>query len=163
MRNRCVALVLCLAAAFAHVPVAAAQDARGANGWAALQALPTGAKLKVRMKSGETVEGRLSMVSDAGLTLLRKGAAVELRRDGVRKVYRVGGPSVKKSTLVGLGIGTGVGAAVGTGFAVSGEHESGEAHMPVFVFGAGGAIIGTLTGLTAGLLGRRRVLIYESD
>ena len=163
MRNRCVALVLCLATALAHAPAAAAQDTRGAGGWSALQALPTGAKLKVRMKSGETVEGRLSSVNDAGLTLLRKGEAVELRRDGVRKVYRVGGPSVKKATLIGLGVGTGVGAAVGTGFAVSGEHESGEAHLPIFVLGAGGAIIGPLTGLTAGLLGRRRVLIYESD
>ena len=115
------------------------------------------------MKSGETVEGKLSFVSDTGLTLLRKGTGVELRRDGVRRVHRVGGTSVKKATLMGLAIGAGTGAAIGTGVAVSEEHESGEAAMPVFVIGAGGAIIGTLTGLAMGLVGRKRVLIYESD
>jgi hypothetical protein len=163
MRSKFVALTLCVATAFANAPAAAAQDGRRPNEWSALQALPTGARLSVRMKSGEKVEGRLSLVSDAALTLLRKGAAVELRRDAVRRVYRVGGPSVKKSTLVGLGVGAGTGAAVGTGVAVSEEHESGEAHMPVFVFGAGGAIIGTLAGLAVGLLGRKRVLIYEAN
>lgn len=163
MGSKFVALALCLATALANVPAAAAQEARGAAGWSALQALPTGAKLRVRMKSGETVEGKLTFASDTALTLSRKGANVELRREGVRRVHRVGGTSVKKATLMGLAVGTGAGAAIGTGVAVGDEHESGEAHLPVFVFGAGGAIIGTLTGLATGLLGRKRVLVYESD
>lgn len=163
MKNRFIALILILVTTFAHAPVAAAQDVDAGRDWSALRTLSVGTKLSVKMKSGETVEGRLSGVSDTGLTLSRKNKTVELERGQIRRAYRVGGGSVGKATLIGLGAGAGAGAAIGAGIAAGGTHESGEAALPVLVFGAGGAIIGTAAGLVTGLLGRKRVLIYESE
>jgi len=163
MKNRFIALTLALVVACAHAPAAAAQDSHAGRDWSALHALPLGTKLSVKLKSGEAFGGELSGVSDTGLTLTRKGKAVELGRERIRKVYRVGGRSVGKATLIGLGVGAGAGAAIGAGYGAGDEHESGEAALPVLVFGAGGAIIGTATGLVAGLLGRKRTLVYESN
>lgn len=163
MTHRFITLFLALATALAYAPAAAAQVPNASQGWAAVRALTPGTKLKVQTKGGAAVEGVLAEVSETALRLSREGGPVELERASIRKVYRVGGRSVGKATLVGLGVGAGAGAAVGAGVAAGGTHESGEAGLPVLVFGAGGAIVGALTGLVTGLSGRERVLVYESE
>jgi hypothetical protein len=163
MTTKSLSLLLALAIVCTLTPPVIAQESAAGRGWPAVQALASGTKLRVRMKSGETVEGRLDTVFDAGLTLSRRGGTITLSRDAIQKAYRVGGRQVGKSTLMGLGIGAGIGAAAGGAEAVwGGPHESGEAAMPVFVFAAGGAIIGTTAGLVVGLFRRKKVLVYES-
>jgi small nuclear ribonucleoprotein (snRNP)-like protein len=156
-------LILILVTALGHSPVAAAQDVTVDRDWAAVIALPPGTRLSVKMKTGETVKGKISSVSGSVLTLLEGNSLIDLERARIKKVYRVGGRQVGKSTLIGLGIGTGTGVAIGSVVAATdGPSESGEGHLPIVVFGAGGAIIGTATGLVTGLFSRKKVLIYES-
>jgi hypothetical protein len=156
-------LVLTLATALGHTPVAAAQDSTADRDWAAVIAQPPGTELSVKMQTGETVKGKISSASASVLTLLKGNSLIDLERARIKKVYRVGGRQVGKSTLVGLGVGAGAGVAIGSVVAATdGPAESGEAHFPIFVFGAGGAIIGTATGLVTGLFRRKKVLIYES-
>ena len=155
------ALMLCLV--FAPSLPVMAQIAGGDQGWSTVQALTQGTRVSVKMKNGDTVEGDSGTVSDAGITVSRKNLAIILRRDDINKLYRVGGKQVVKTTLIGLGAGTAAGAAIGGVVAVGGgPHESGEAHLPVFILGAGGAIIGTAAGAVTGLFRRKKVLIYEA-
>lgn len=163
MTKRLIALILMLVSAFTYTPLVAAQASTGKQGWSAVRTLPAGTKLQVKMKSGETIEGELSSASDTALTISRKSRQSELERAQIQKIYRVGGRSVGKATLIGLGVGAGVGAAVGAGVSAGSTHESGEAAQPVLALGAGGAIVGAVAGLVTGLLGRKRVLIYESQ
>lgn len=163
MTKRLIALFLILATALASAPVGTAQTSASDRGWAALRSLPTGTKLSVYLTSGETIKGALTRVSETALTVSRKGMSEEFERGRIRKVYRVGGASVGKATLIGLGIGAGAGAAIGAGVSAGDRHESGEAALPVVMFGAGGALVGAITGLVSGLAGRRRELVYESQ
>ena len=163
MTSRLAIWVLTLVTALGHSPVASAQDSATDRAWAAVIAQPSGTRLSVKMKTGETVQGKLSSVSGSGLTLLKGNSLIDLERAGIKKVYRVGGRQVGKSALIGLGVGTGAGVAIGSVVAATdGPTESGEEHLPIVVFGAGGAIIGTTTGLITGLFRRKKVLIYES-
>lgn len=107
--------------------------------------------------------GRAGQRLGDGAGLSRKNNPIELELGRIGKVYRAGGRSVGKTALLGLGLGAGAVAAVGAGVAAGGTHESGEAGLPVLVFGAGGAIVGALTGLVTGLSNRKRVLVYESE
>ena len=163
MTIRLATLVLTLVTALGHTPVAAAQDTTADRDWAAVIAQPPGTSLSVKMKTGETVKGKISSVSGSVLTLLKANSLIDLEGASIKKIYRVGGRQVGKSTLIGLGAGTGVGVAIGSVVAATdGPTESGEGHLPIVVFGTGGAIIGTVTGLVTGLFRRKQVLIYES-
>jgi|SRR5687767_1321260 len=163
MKVKSLTLVLMLCLVFAPTLPVMAQIAGGDQGWSAVQALTQGTKVNVKMKNGDTVEGKLDSVSDTGVAVSRKDLAIILRRDDIKKLYRVGGKQVRKTTLIGLGVGAGAGAAIGAVEAVAGgPHETGEAHMPVFILGAGGAIIGTAAGAVTGLFRRKKVLIYEA-
>ena len=89
---------------------------------------------------------------------------MDLERDRISKVHRVGGADVGKSTLIGLGVGAGAEAAIGgVVAATNGPAESGEGHLPIVHIGAAGAIIGTAAGALTGLFRRKKVLIYESN
>src|SRR5262245_42553129 len=83
------------------------------NDWSRLNPVTCGSKLSVKLKDGKTVDGKLSSVSDALLTLSVKNAPMELKREDVASVHQVKKASAGKSTLIGLGIGTGVGAVIG--------------------------------------------------
>ena len=163
MTVRLAILVLTLVTALGHSPVASAQDSTTDRAWAAVIAQPPGTRLSVKMKTGETVQGEISSASGSRLILLKGNSLIDLERAGIKKVYRVGGRQVGKSTLIGLGTGAGAGVAIGSVVAATdGPTESGEGHLPIVVFGAGGAIIGTATGLVTGLFRRKKVLIYEA-
>lgn len=164
MKAKAIAPFLILTLLLSQAPAASAQAAVASREWSAVKSLRVGDELVVLTRNDVTVKGKLDAVSDAGLTLSRKNKTSSLDRADVRRVYRVKGRSVGRATLIGLGVGTGAGAAVGGVVAATAEStESGEELLPVMVFGAGGAIIGTLAGLTTGLFRRKkRALVYEA-
>jgi len=129
--------------------------------WAVLKTVPTASKLAVKLKSGKTVSGKLSAVTDTTLSLSVNKKAVDLKREEVLTVHQVMGKSAKKVTLIGLGVGAGAGAVVGVaagdndGFIVSRS----QAAAGLAVLGAG---VGALTGYLIGKGGHKRVLIYEA-
>src|SRR5262245_46664207 len=59
------------------------------NDWTRLNSVTSGSKLSVKLKDGKTMEGRLSSVSDALLTLSVKNAPMELKREDVASVHQV--------------------------------------------------------------------------
>ena len=162
MKAKLFTLVLMLCVVFAPTLPVMAQDSANRD-WSAVQGLTQGTKVSVKLKNGDTVEGESGSVSDTGITVSRKDLAIILRREDIKKLYRVGGKQVGKTTLIGLGVGAAAGAAIGGVVAVTDDsHESGEAHLPVFILGLGGAIIGTAAGAVTGFFRRKKVLIYES-
>lgn len=128
--------------------------------WSALKTVPSGSKLVTKLKSGKTVEGSLTAVSDVALSLSIKGKPTDLNRDDILNVYQVKGKSAKKATLIGLGVGGGSGAAIGA------AGSNNDAFVSQSAVTAGFAIIGAGAGAIAGYFigrtGRKRVLIYEA-
>lgn len=133
----------------------------GTKDWSRLSSVATGTKLSVKTKDGKKVEGTLTAVSDASLTLTVKNAAKEIRRDEVASVHEFANKSAGKATLIGAGIGAGLGA----GLALAGETSDDGLEVKdsvsagLVVLGAG---IGALTGFLVGRVGKKRVLLYES-
>ena len=135
------------------------------SNWSRLNAVTMGSKLSVKLKDGKTVEGTLRSVSDSGLSLTVKNADRELRRDDVQTVHEISKKSVKKATLIGLGVGAGLGAIAGAvtnassndnGFEIIDERV---AVAAVTILGAG---VGAISGFFIGRSGKKRVLIYEA-
>jgi len=129
--------------------------------WSELSSVTSGSKLIVKVKNGRTLEGKLTSVSDIGLSLAVSSQPVDLKREDVLSVYQITKKSSKKATLVGLGVGAAAGAALGAaggdsnGFFISrGQFAAGLA-----VLGGG---VGALTGFLVGRNGSKRVLIYEA-
>jgi hypothetical protein len=150
---------LVLAASLLLAPVASAQTA--GNDWSALKAVETGSKLSVKLKTGKTVEGRLTGVSDEALSLTVGGTPTDLKAVDVLRVYRVGGSSAKTGALVGAVVGGGAGAAVGAaggddGF---GTPTKGQMAAGLAVLGGG---VGALAGYAIGKSRHKRVLVYEA-
>lgn len=155
------AISLVLLASLLLSPAALAQNATAQAGdWSSLKTVGQGSKLSVKLKSGKSVEGKLSGVSDTALSLSVKGKTVDLSRDDVQRVYQVKGKSATKATLIGAGVGAGAGAAIG---ASGGDEGFGPSNG---VFAAGFAVLGAgagaLTGYLIGRSGHKRVLIYEA-
>src|ERR1700749_2374654 len=94
-------LVLLLTAALLLPSVASAQNGSASSDWGALNTVTSGSKLVVKTKDGRSFKGKLSGVSDAVLSLSVKDKPVELKRDDVQSVYRVGKNSATKGTLIG--------------------------------------------------------------
>jgi hypothetical protein len=159
MRN----ILSCLIAVILAMPSSASAQSVGNNGWAAVATSPAGQNLQVELKSGKTVKGKLSSASESGLTLLRGKTKENIERADVRRIYRKGGKSVGKSTLIGAGVGGAGGAIVGTAAGGDGKgimsfsRKGGAA-----VFGVAGAAIGAITGLVIGLVRHKKTLIYEA-
>ena len=129
--------------------------------WSGLKTVASESKLVAKLKTGKTVEGKLTSVSDTALSLTVKGKPLDLNRDDILRVYQVRGKSATKATLIGACVGAGAGAVIG----VAGSREDHFAKLDhavtagLTVLGAGaGAIAGYFIGRT----GRKRVLIYEA-
>jgi hypothetical protein len=131
--------------------------------WSRLNAVASGSKLSVKLKDGKKVEGTLQRVSDSGLSLRVKNADREFRRDDVQTVHEISKSSVKKATLIGLGLGAGAGAVAGiAGDAASDngfEKFDNVGAVVVTILGAG---VGALSGFLIGKSGKKKVLIYEA-
>jgi hypothetical protein len=155
-------LVLLLAAALLLPSVASAQNGSASSDWAALNTVTSGSKLAVKTKDGRSFEGRLSGVSDSALTLSVKDKPVELKREDVQSVYRIGKNSATKATLIGMGVGAGAGAAIGAAADSSSEGFEGIDHAVTAGLTVVGAGVGALTGYLIGRGGSKRTLIYEA-
>jgi hypothetical protein len=131
--------------------------------WSRLNAVVSGSKLSVKLKDGKKVEGTLRSVSDSGLSLRVKNADRELRRDDVQTVHEISKKSVKKATLIGLGVGAGAGAILGIAGDASNddgfETLDNAAAGAVTILGAG---VGALSGFLIGRSGKKKVLVYEA-
>lgn len=137
------------------------------NDWSRMSAVETESKVAIKLKNGKKVEGKLSSLSDTGLTLSVKNKPVEVKRDDIRMVHLVKPPSTTKWTLLGMGVGAGAGAALGAAGRANDNDagfDFGKAdnliHAGLVVIGAG---IGGITGFFVGRTQRKRVLIYESS
>lgn len=134
------------------------------NDWSKVAALSSGTRLSVKLKTGKTVNGTLSSVTDSTISLTAKNAPVDIKRDDVRSVHEVvKKSSATKAALIGTGVGAGAGAAAGAigdsnnddGF----EKLDSAATAGLAVVGAG---VGALVGYFIGRSGNKRVLVYES-
>ena len=149
------ALLLSSATVSAQLSTAPTSD------WSRLNAVTAGSKVSVKLKSGKTVDGKLSGVSDSALSLTVKGKPVDVKREDVLSVYQIKKKSVAKATLIGLGVGAGAGLAIG--LAGRSKDDLVNLNNPVT---AGltvlGAAAGALTGFLIGRSGGKRVLIYQA-
>jgi hypothetical protein len=129
--------------------------------WEGLKAIPPGDEVRVRLRNGQTLKGRLINVSDTTLTLARGNITTDVTRGDALRVHRVISKSAKRATLIGLGIGAGVGG-LGAGVAVAGASGGPKEYgLGVFFLGAIGAGVGALIGYIVGSR-KHRALIYET-
>lgn len=156
------ATIVILLASLLLSPVTLAAQAT-TNDWSRLTTVPTGTNLSVHLKNGKKVDGKLNVVSESALTLTVKTTSTEVKRDDIRRVYQVNGGSVKKATLIGLGIGAGAGAIAGVAADSSsdGTFETLE-NATAGAIAVIGAVAGTITGFVVGKTRRKRTLIYEA-
>jgi len=164
IRTRQFATIVILVTSFLLSPVTLVAQV-AIKDWSRVTAVPTGNKLSVKLKNGKKIDGTLSRATDTSLMLLVKNASTEVKRDDIRTVHQVGGTSVTKSTLIGLGAGAGAGAILGAvGAATDDDNSFGDINDAV---GAGittvlGAMAGAITGFAVGMTRKKRVLLYES-
>jgi len=139
-----------------------AQSAVGpTSDWSALKAIASESKLVVKLKSGKTVEGKLTSVTDAVLYLSVKKTPMDLKREDVQSVHQITKKSATKATLIGLGVGAGAGAAIGAG----GSNDNGFDkidHAVIAGLTVIGAGVGALSGYLVGRGGSKRLLIHEA-
>lgn len=161
-RNKFATSLVLVAALFLSSATASAQlSTTPTVDWSKLNAVAAGSKLSVKLKSGKTVDGKLTGVSDTALSLTVKGKPVDVKRDDIASVYQITKKSATKATLIGLGVGAGAGAAIG----LAGRKDDSFVKLDnaitagLTVLGAGA---GALTGFLIGRGGSKRVLIYQS-
>ena len=157
-----ISLALVAALLLSSAPVSAQLSTAPTNDWSRLNAVTAGSKLSVKLKSGKTVDGKLSGVSDTALSLTVKDKPVDVKREDVLSVYQIKSKSVAKATLIGLGVGAGAGAAIG----VAGRSKDDLVNLnnPVTPgLTVLGAAAGALTGFLIGRSGGKRVLIYQAQ
>lgn len=164
MRMRALAFCLTLIVVLAQLHVVLAQETTAPpRDWATVAAVPPGEELAVELKSGKTVKGKLSSVSDTRLSLSREIRTTDLDRNNIFRIYRMSGRSGVSPTLIGTGVGAGVGAAAGgVIIAVDETGEADEVAPAIALAALVGAGIGALTGFLIGKTRNNRVLIYES-
>ena len=129
--------------------------------WSRLNTVASGSRLAVNLKNGKTVEGKLSSVSDTGLSLSVKDKPVEVKREDVLSVYQITKKSATKATLIGMGVGAGAGAGIGLAGS-NDDHFAKIDHAVTAGLAVLGAGAGALTGYLIGRSGRKRVLIYQA-
>ena len=164
MKHKIAATIFILSiVAFGQPPVLAQVAGQPKFGtWEAVKGIPSGEKVEITLKSGKTIKGEISGVSDTEITVGRDSKAVTTGRDEVRRVFHAVGKSSRKPVVAGALIG----AAVGTGglaiaVAARGSTETSELVTAMAFIGLAGAGIGALIG-NAFRRGKKLVLIYES-
>jgi hypothetical protein len=137
------------------------QNAPATSDWSRLNTVASGSRVSVKLKSGKTIEGKMTAVTDTGLTLSVKNQPLDLKREDVFSVYQTARKSATTSTLIGLGVGAGAGAAIGL---AGSNHDSFSKidHAVTAGLAVLGAGAGALTGYLIGKSGRKKVLIYQA-
>ena len=155
---------LVLVASLLLSPVVLAQNAAAQAGdWSALKTVAAGSKLSVKLKSGKSVDGKLTGVSDTALSLSVSNKPVDINRDDVQRIYQIKGKSATKATLIGAGVGAGTGAVIGAvGSANDNDGFDKLDHAVTAGLTVLGAGAGAITGYLIGRSGHKRVLIYEA-
>ena len=155
-------LALIASLLFSSVTLTAQTTSPPGSDWSRVTAVEIKSKLVIKLKNGKTVEGKLSSVSDTGLSLSVKDKLVDVKREDVLSLYQITKKSATKATLIGMGVGAGAGAAIG----VAGGGNDGFAKLDHAVT-AGltvlGAAAGALGGYLVGKSGRKQVLIYQAS
>ncbi|HEY9435775.1 MAG TPA: hypothetical protein VI260_30315 [Blastocatellia bacterium] len=127
--------------------------------WDAVKTVPSGDKVAVRLRSGQTLNGWIISASDTVLTLELRKNSIDVNRGDVLRVYKVVKRSRIKGVLLGLLIGTSVGALLGN--LVEPEHTD-DPGLATVGLGLLGGLIGT--GVGAAISFRtKRLLIYETN
>ena len=163
MRMKALAFSLALIILFVQSAAVLAQEPNvPSREWSTVAAVGLNEKLEVKLKSGKTVKGKLSSVTDTRLTLSRGKRMIDLNRDDIFRIYRAGGKSGVSPTLIGTGVGAGVGAAAGGVIVAVNEGEADETVPGIVLSALVGAGMGALTGFLSGKARNNRVLIYES-
>jgi len=146
-------------------PCAGGQAAGGANReWSAVMAVRAGDHVIVESKTGQRFDGTFSSATDAALTVSVRGKTVSIDKADVRRVYTVGGSSMKNGVLIGAAVGAGAGAGLGAaagGCGTSGFGPCFDRSATIPIGAAAGAVVGALTGLAIGSVRHKRTLIYE--
>ncbi|HEX8746545.1 MAG TPA: hypothetical protein VF717_05040, partial [Pyrinomonadaceae bacterium] len=147
--------------ALIYSPVARARQSTTPGEWGSIKAVPEGAELNIKLKSGETLRGKLASVTDTTLSIKGKNNKTEtLNRDDISEVYHLRRKAEKaKYALIGAGVGAAVGGGIGAA-RNSPNIDDGE----IYTIGGVslGAGIGALGGWLFGLGRRKRVLIYQA-
>ena len=131
------------------------------NDWSRISSVASGSKLKIKLKSGKTVEGSLNSVSDSSISLATKNTTQDIKRDDVQTVHRVVKKSALTATMIGMAVGAGAGAALG---AIGSNDSSFDKldHAVTAGLTVVGAIAGTVTGYFIGRSSRKKELIFEA-
>ena len=132
--------------------------AQAQSDWEAVKKLAPDATLRIKGVSGpRQVRGRFQSVDDVQLTVIANGKPLVLSRPAIRQIdLATGRRHLKKSTLVGLGIGTALGAVLGW---VAGAEIDDRARTQDVLIWAG---VGTAAGAIKGLIDQEYVLVYQS-
>ena len=163
MRSRAVTLALAFLILLTHPSISLAQGAPAPNEWSVVKTVPPGDELVVKLKNGQTIKGRLKVISDVHLTLARGKKSFDIDQQDVRQIHRIVPKSAAKPTLIGAGTGAAIGAG-GIAIAVAADEsggDDGEAAAAILGVALLGAGIGALVGLAFGSR-EKKVLIYEA-
>ena len=126
------------------------------TGWSAVQALPSGQRIKIVLRTGRSVDGAMERVTAEAIHIQRKSGTVTATRPEISRVYRIKPAHRAKWALIGAAVGAGGAVAVG---AAALEKEPGLA-------GAVASVVVLLAAIGAGvgcIIGRpRSALIYTA-
>ena len=133
------------------------------NDWSRISSVAPGSKLKIKLKSGKTVEGNLNSVSESSISLATKNASQDIKREDVQTAHRVVKKSALPATMIGMAVGAGAGAALGVIGSTSDDSGFDKLdHAVTAGLTIIGAIAGTVTGYFIGRSSRKKELIYEA-
>lgn len=162
MHLRLPATILVLFVILSQPALLLGQQTIDKSDWTLVQELIAGDKLDIETKDSKRIKGTLNSVSSNNLGVTVRGTMLNLDRNSIRKVYRLGkGGSQAKSTLIGTAIGAGIGGG-GAAVLLAATNGSDEGSSIIAAGIAIGAAAGAALGLIAGK-GSKRVLIYESQ
>jgi hypothetical protein len=137
---------------------ASAQDST--SDWNRVRAIKLGTELIVETRNGESVKGKLTGATDAGLQLSRGDRNIALDQVAISKVYLTKkGSRIKAALLGGLkgaGIGLAIGAAIALADSQSGDPNFAPASGVLFGFPAG-----VVYGAVRGGKSRKGRLVYD--
>ena len=150
-----------LAISLLFTPAATAQQPAPPGDWAAVQAVPTGDELIIKLKDGQSERGRLTSVTDTALSITRKNREQTFGRGNIFQIYHLRRKAEKaKYALIGAGVGAAVGGVAGKA-KNSPPIDDGEIYVVIGVtIGAG---VGALAGMLFGQGRRKRVIIYQAS
>lgn len=143
-----------------------AQQNGSADAWRSVSARSAGEVLKIKLKDGSAVRGKLTSTGDTGLVIEQKNKELSLSRDEITSVSVVRKRSAGKAAVIGMAVGLGAGAGAGAAFGATqntGIFTRGQnVGLGAVIFGAIGATAGALIGFAAGHAGHKETVIYQS-